>query len=67
MVEVYVVYLSKFKNVIGFIRYFCFDVFLGEMMLFDGDLFFFFVDILLLLFIFRNEYCWCCNIFNCIK
>lgn len=53
MVEAYVAYPSKPKNVTGPIRYFRFDVFLGETMSSDGDPFSSFADTLPLLFIFR--------------
>lgn len=64
MVEAYVAYPSKPKNVTGPIRYFRFDVFLGETMSSDGDPFSSFADTLPLLFIFRNEYRRCCNTLN---
>lgn len=53
MVEAYVAYPSKPKNVTGPIRYFRFDVFLGETMSSHGDPFSSFADTLPLLFIFR--------------
>lgn len=53
MVEAYVAYPSKPKNVTGPIRYFRFDVFLGETMSSDGDPSSSFADTLPLLFIFR--------------